>query len=159
MPGSGKTTLAKEIRGSLDLPVFHLDKLLWCKGWVLRPKQNFLKDLQDILKKDRWIIEGASHSTLATRYPLSNIVIYLNPPRLICLWRVLKRVSFNRSQPSDKPEECCERVNWEFIKYLWRFKAVASKQINKLKEQYPNIQVVEIINAKELELLKNQFWR
>jgi adenylate kinase family enzyme len=121
-PGSGKTTLALKLGQSTHLPVFHLDKLLWATGWVLRPREDFLKDHQKLIDQKAWIIEGTCRSTLDMRYPSSDLVIFLNPPRLVCLYRVFKRFLFTRSPMPDKTEGCEERVTWEFIKYLWRFK-------------------------------------
>lgn len=66
-PGSGKTTLAIKLGKSTGLPVFHLDKLLWGKEWVLRPRQDFIEDHQKLVTQDRWIIEGTSGTTLDTR--------------------------------------------------------------------------------------------
>jgi adenylate kinase family enzyme len=153
MPGSGKTTLAKELGVKLNLPVFHLDKLLWNKGWVLRSKQDFLDDHQKILQLNKWIVEGASISTLNTRYPSSNLVIYLNPSRFVCLFRVIKRLfvsKISNHQPSDKPDGCYERITLDFIKYLWGFEKVAIKRIDTLKREYPEIQLIEIKDCKEL---------
>lgn len=152
MPGSGKTTLAKQIQVVLNIPVCHLDNLRWENRWKLRSKKEFMNDLQEVFKQDYWIIEGASHSTLEIRYSSSDLVIYLNPLRFICCWRVFKRVC-NRSQPNDKPDGCREKINSNFMKYLWRFRAVANQQINLLNKQYPKVQLLEINNTNNLYIL------
>lgn len=46
MPGSGKTTLAKQIQVVLNIPVCHLDNLRWENGWKLHSKKEFMNDLQ-----------------------------------------------------------------------------------------------------------------
>jgi adenylate kinase family enzyme len=158
MPGSGKTTLAKSLGVKLYLPVFHLDKLIWDKGWVLRNKQDFLDDHDKLLQEPTWIIEGASLSTLRVRYPQSEFFIYLNPPRYICLMRVVKRLFVNKitqSKPADKPSGCCERITVDFIKYLWNFDRKAKKYVESLKSQYPTVQFVEVRSRKELSRFLN----
>lgn len=162
MPGSGKTTLAKELGAKLDLPVFYLDKLLWDKGWVLRSRQDFLDDQQKIIQLDKWIIEGASISSLSARYANSDLVLYLNPSRFLCLFRVIKRFfinKINKYQPSDRPDGCHERITLDFIKYLWGFEKAATKRIDVLKREYPDIQIIEIKNCKELLNLKSKLFK
>jgi adenylate kinase family enzyme len=88
-PGSGKSTLAIKLGQKSGLPVFHLDKFLWDKGWVLRPRKDFIEDQRKLMDQEVWIIEGTSRSTLDTRYPISDLVIFLNPPRYVCLSRVV----------------------------------------------------------------------
>jgi adenylate kinase family enzyme len=153
-PGSGKTTLAKKIGQQLKLPVFHLDKFLWNEGWVLRPKQDFLADHRKLMNLDTWIIEGTSRATLDTRYPKSDLVIYLNPSRLVCLARIFKRFILSGTQPSDKQNGCPEKISWEFIKYLWAFKKPASQQIKVLKTKYPDTILIEIQSNRDLNKLK-----
>ena len=153
-PGSGKTTLAKKIGQQLKLPVFHLDKFLWNKGWVLRPKQDFLADHLLLMNLDTWIIEGASRATLDIRYSKTDLVIYLNPSRPVCLIRIFKRFILNRTQPSDKPDGCPEKISWEFIKYLWAFKKPASQQIDILRAKYPDTKLIKIRSKRDLNKLK-----
>lgn len=152
-PGSGKTTLAIKLGKSSGLPVFHLDKLLWDKGWVLRPRQDFIEDHQKLIVQNKWIIEGTSRTTLDIRYPISDVVIFLNPPRLVCLFLVFKRFLFTRSQMPDKPEGCKEKISLDFLKYLWRFKRPALIHIQKLKEKYPEIRLIEITSIKDIREL------
>jgi adenylate kinase family enzyme len=152
-PGSGKMTLAIKLGKSSRLPVFHLDKLLWDKGWVLRPRQDFIKDHQKLIVQNKWIIEGTSPTTLDIRYPISDLVIFLNPPRLVCLFLVFKRFLFTRSQMPDKPEGCEERVTWDLLKYLWCFKNTAVIQVDILKEKYPEIRLIEITSFKDIREL------
>ncbi|MGV8948523.1 MAG: AAA family ATPase [Candidatus Paracaedibacter sp.] len=151
--GSGKTTLAIKLGKSSGLPVFHLDKLLWDKGWVLRPRQDFIEDHQKLITQNKWIIEGTSRTTLDIRYPISDLVIFLNPPRLVCLFLAFKRFFLTRSQMSDKPEGCKEKITLDFLKYLWRFKETAVIQIGKLKEKYPEIRLIEITSIKDISRL------
>jgi adenylate kinase family enzyme len=143
-PGSGKTRLAHYLGKQYNLPVHHLDNLLWGKGWILRDKDDFLKDQNSIINTKEWIIEGSAISTLEQRYQHSDLVIFLHPARLICLYRVIKRLLVQKTAPLDKPEGNRERVSWDFIKYLWSFEYKALKKIHVLESLYPHIRCVEI---------------
>jgi adenylate kinase family enzyme len=148
MPGSGKTTLARVLGNQLELPVHHLDKLLWAKGWVLRDKQEFLRDQLTLIHKDAWIIEGTCIGTLEHRYQNSDLVIFLHPSRIICLFRVLKRFLRRGVLPTDKVEGNKERITWEFIKYLWVFEKRALPKIKRLQALYPHINLLGLSSRK-----------
>jgi adenylate kinase family enzyme len=143
-PGSGKTTLAKQLEIELNIPLYHLDKILWEKGWKLRDKEDFLKDQFDILKLDHWIIEGTAISSLAYRFQKSDVVIFLFPSRLVCIYRVFKRLLTQKVTPADKVEGNKERITWEFIKYLWNFERKAKQRIQELAELYPSVKVIKL---------------
>jgi adenylate kinase family enzyme len=49
-------------------------------------------------------------------------VIFLDMPRLRCLWRVIGRAAryAGRSRP-DMPPGCRERISWEFVRWIWQY--------------------------------------
>ena len=61
-PGSGKTTLAKQLSEKLGIPRFDLDDLQWDNAsgayGTRRAPQERDALLAEILKHDDWIIEG-----------------------------------------------------------------------------------------------------
>ena len=57
-PGTGKTTLAKELSNIYNLPVTHIDGIHHLANWNVRDKVERDKLILDIVKKEKWIIEG-----------------------------------------------------------------------------------------------------
>lgn len=144
-PGSGKTTLAQGLSSKWGLPVHHLDKILWNKGWILRNREEFLRDQAALIRTDAWIIEGTSISTLEFRYQNSDLVIFLHPPRIVCFFRILKRfLKWGGNVAPDKIEGNKERITWDFIKYLWRFEKQALPKIKNLQALYPHTKFFDI---------------
>ena len=47
--GAGKSTFSKNLSNKLDIPVYHLDKFFWNKGWVSTPKDEFDNKMMVIL--------------------------------------------------------------------------------------------------------------
>jgi adenylate kinase family enzyme len=50
------------------------------------------------------------------------LVIVLDTPRWFCLWRVVRRSIFERGKRPDLAEGCPEHVNYDLLKFIWRFK-------------------------------------
>ena len=57
-PGSGKSTLSKELRDVTGLPLFHLDNIWWKPDKSHISREEFDQKLDEILLTDRWMIDG-----------------------------------------------------------------------------------------------------
>ena len=122
-PGSGKTTLALALREKLGLPVVHLDQLWWKKGWKNVTQAEFDSRLAMALNMDQWIIDGNYSRTMEARLEKCDTIIYLDFSRWQCLWGFFQRVLTGQGKPRrDLPEGCRERIEWDFIQYIWNFR-------------------------------------
>lgn len=120
--GAGKTTLAKELGARLDLPVHHLDRLWWLPGWVENSREVFDAKLAEILKTDRWVIDGNYNRTLPERLKYADTVIVLDYSRAVCMYRTLKRiVRFHGKARPDMADGCPERLDGQFLRCVWNF--------------------------------------
>lgn len=124
-PGSGKTTLAVKLANKLNLPLVHLDKIFWKPGWVEVDRTEFDTRLLAELEKDSWIIDGNYGRTIPLRLKYADTVICFEYPKILCIWRVLKRVTknFGKSRP-DMGENCPEKFDLEFLKFVWNCPSV-----------------------------------
>ena len=115
--GSGKSTLARNLSKKTNLPVVHLDKIFWKEGWVNISREEFNTLLKEELKKEKWIIDGNYDRTIKERIEMCDTVIYLDYPRMSCLFGVIKRVvsSYGKVRP-DMADGCPERFDLEFLK-------------------------------------------
>ena len=121
--GSGKTTLARRLAARLNIELIHLDSLYWKPGWVETPKSEWLKIVEEIVNRDTWIMDGNYSGTLDLRIRACDTVIFLDIPRLVCLWRVGKRLllNWNKTRP-DMAEECREKFNPGFMLWIWGYR-------------------------------------
>jgi len=120
--GAGKTTLARRIAERTGLPLIHLDMLFWHPGWVPTPKDEWHRLTEELVARDAWVMDGNYGSTMARRLDACDTVIFLDMPRLLCLWRVIKRRRQHAGRNRDSlPEGCPETVNLEFLRWIWTY--------------------------------------
>ena len=154
-PGAGKTTLARALSEKLDLPLVHLDMLHWREGWTEAPREEFDALLGEALARPRWIIDGNYSRTLPLRLSRCDTVVCLDYPRLLCLWGAVKRVLKNagRSRPDMGPG-CPERLDPEFLRYIWNFRKTQRQKIFALLDGFEG-RVIVLRNRREARKLVN----
>ena len=149
-PGSGKSTLAKIVAEKKNLPLVHLDRLFWRDGWTQVSKEDFDRSLAEELKKERWIIDGNFSRTMEMRIARADTIVFLDYPRHICVFRVLKRVITNYGESrSDMGGNCPERFDLSFLKFVWKFPEHSKKKILSLLENAEGKNVITVRNEKE----------
>ncbi len=122
-PGAGKSTLASNLGMKTGLPVIHLDKEFWRRGWVQIPKNEWRQRTEILVNRDEWIIDGSYDRTLDIRLLRADTVIFLDFSRYLCLWRVSKRIvtNFGEVRP-DMADGCPERIDLGFLKFVWNYR-------------------------------------
>lgn len=121
--GSGKSTLARRIGGALGLPVVHLDQEYWQPGWQPPDPGVFAARVAELAAGPRWVIEGNYSRTLAPRLARADAVLFLHVPTPLCLLRVLRRQARGWGRVrGDMAPGCPERLEWEFLAYVLRFR-------------------------------------
>ena len=122
--GAGKSTLARRLGERTGLPVFHLDCAFWKPGWVESSKEEFAARHDELLKGERWIIDGNYSRTLQRRAAAADTVLLLDLPRWRCMIGILARYVKGRGRTRpDMAPDCPEKLDWEFIKWVWHFRA------------------------------------
>ena len=138
-PGSGKSTLARALGEKTSLPVVHGDKLFWHTGWIESSKEEIDSRLIEAAQEESWIIDGNYTRTVPYRVQRADTIFYLDLPRWVCISSVVKRILFYRgvTRP-DLPEGCPERIEWEFLSWVWNFNKNKREKLYDLLEQYPD---------------------
>ena len=101
-PGAGKSTFARKLRDVSGLPLYYLD-LIWH-----RPDQtNISRDefdiqLQTILGKECWIVDGNYLRTLEMRLKVCDTVFLLDFPVEVCLLRPIRDCAPKRQTSTGK---------------------------------------------------------
>ena len=121
--GAGKSTFAVRLGETLGLPVIHLDKEYWRAGWVEPPDDEWFARVDQLIARDRWVMDGNYGGTLARRLKRADLVVNLDYARRVffprMVWRLL--TNWGRTRP-DMAEGCTERFDLEFWRYTWRYR-------------------------------------
>lgn len=121
--GSGKTTVARRLAGGLGIPLVHLDAHYWQPGWIPTPVDQWRRLVTRLLAQPRWVMDGNYGGTLEMRLGSCDSIVFLDLPRRVCLWRILKRHYRYRGQTRpDVAPGCPERLTWEFVKWVWTYR-------------------------------------
>lgn len=92
-PGSGKTTLARNLARTLDLPYVEIDSLFHGPNWV--PRETFLQDVTEFVSADQWVTEWQYTVARPVLLERATTLVWLDLPT----WRVqvqLWRRTFTR---------------------------------------------------------------
>ncbi|MDE1158747.1 MAG: AAA family ATPase [Neorhizobium sp.] len=121
--GGGKSTLSMKIAEHLGLAYISIDRdILWLPGWVQRERGEQRRIIEELIARDRWIMDGTNPSTFDIRVPRSDLVIWVRMPRYICVWGILSRWvrHYGRTRPDMAPG-CREKMDIEFFRFVWTF--------------------------------------
>ena len=146
--GSGKSTFSTELGRVTRLPVIHLDREYWRSGWEEPSKDEWNARVAELLARESWIMDGNFGGTREMRMRAADTLIFLDLPRRVCLYRILKRTLkyYGRSRP-DMTEGCSERLDLEFILWVWNYKSRSRKRL---------LAELESVGDKHVIILKNQ---
>ena len=153
-PGSGKSTFAHALGALTGLPVVHIDKIHWQPGWVERSKDEKTRLCLEAEQQSRWIFEGGHSATWPSRLARADMLVWLDRPVALRLWRVLRRAvtGLGRTRP-DMADGCPEKLSTlpEFIIYIWTTRKSARAKIAGLAASArPGCRVVRLRSDEEV---------
>src|SRR6185436_117804 len=120
--GAGKSSLARQLGELLGIQVIHLDKLFWRSGWVETPRDEWKATVAELIKGDRWIMDGNYGGTIEMRVNAADTVILFDLPRTVCVYRAVKRwIAYRRVSRPDIAEGCEEKFDFEFLRWIWNY--------------------------------------
>lgn len=122
--GVGKTHFSKALAARTGLPLVHLDRHFWRAGWVAPEAEAWRQRVDALTAEPRWIMDGNYGGTLERRLPRADTVFFLDLPRRLSLFRVLRRTLRHRGRVRpDLAEGCPERFDLAFLRYIWNYRA------------------------------------
>lgn len=150
--GAGKSTLSTKLSKKWNLPLVHLDALYWKPGWIPTSKQEFQEKILAELTADEWIIDGNFNSSLPLRAQYADLIIFLDFPKLLCMYRVVTRAwKYRGKTRPDMGPGCNEKMDMEFARWVWRFPKNVRPGLLAVLRETKNVDICILRNPKEVE--------
>lgn len=150
--GAGKSTFSRTLGEHLGMPVHHLDKYFWQPGWVQMPREEWHNFQKKLVEQDTWIIDGTYFNSIDLRLNRADTVIYLDFPSCLAVYRVLKRrLLYGGKTRPDMNEACPEQIDFDFVKWVMRFRRRDRPVILEKLKDYPDVKVLVFTKPKQAE--------
>ncbi len=137
--GSGKTNLAYKLSKKLKIKIFELDNIVFDLKKYIRLEESVRdKQLKTILKRKRWIIEGAYSKPWA--YPImkkADYILILDVKPIIAKKRIFLRYLKNKIVKSRRPERLKDLI--ELFGFIDKSDLkIIVKKIKRINRNYKN---------------------
>ena len=151
--GAGKSTLAKQLGEVLNIRVDHLDRHYWKPGWVKPSNDEWVATVADLIGREKWIIDGNFGGTLDQRVARCDTLIFLDMPRLLCLWRIVKRrLMYLKAARPDMAEGCEEKLDLEFVSWVWNYsKTTRPRVLSAMRDNSERKQIIRLRSRSDVE--------
>jgi adenylate kinase family enzyme len=133
--GSGKSTIARQLAGILDVPLTHLDAVYYDENWKPLPQNEFAAKQEKIVAGERWIIEGNYAGTLPIRLAAADTVIFLDIPAAVCLWGIAQR-RWRYRGGQHQQDGVYDRITWNFVRYIIGYRASMRPKVAALMAEH-----------------------
>ena len=154
-PGSGKSYLARQIAERTGHSLIHMDHEIWQPGWVKPSREERIAMEQKWMQAERWLIDGHWGGTLELRFAAADLVIFMDLPSWLCVWRVLRRHGTKR--PDLRPDVIESRLFSkdfaEFLGFVWTHRKITVPKVLALHRQYPEVEFLRLRSKKAVREL------
>ena len=116
-PGTGKSTLSKNLGKVLDLPVYHLDAIDHLENWKTRDSKERDEIILQKVNEAEWVMDGTYKGTLEKRVEKSDMIIFLNYSKLARLKGIFSRYFKLRGKERPEIPGCKEKLEKNFVKF------------------------------------------
>ena len=92
-PGSGKSTLSKNLASATGIQLHQLDSIVYEKNGDLVDRETYDKAHENILGSSSWIMDGfGPMGSFNKRLEVADTLIYIDLPYVVSYWLVTKRL-------------------------------------------------------------------
>lgn len=155
--GSGKTTLAKKLSINLSIPYYEMDNIVWKRtshGDVRNSMEDRDAIFQEIISKDRWIVEGVHYEWVRESFENADMILLLDVAKKKRRYRIMKRFllqKFRIEKANYKPT--FKMLNKMFM-WNHNFEHIYKPDILQILKQY-NQKVYLLKDNKDIDRLVN----
>lgn len=149
-PGTGKTTLSNILSKLYGIEATHIDGIHHLENWVQRDKEERDNIILDIVKRDKWIIDGTYKATLKPRFEAADLIIWLDYSSLAQIKGVMERYLKNKGKEKPEIPGCKEKMDKEFFTYVLKYNKEKRKNIVNNLEGIDKSKLIVFKNRRQL---------
>lgn len=156
---SGKSTLARALGENLDREVIELDELWWQPGSYQRTaataktrtmeRERWRHVNQKVADDETWIIDG-SLDLLAIRLARADTVIFVDLPRLVCMWRVVRRSCASLRSDSADLRGAIGWL-WVLLRWIWRYPQKRGWILSQIADHAATADIIRLRNRSQVQ--------
>ena len=91
VPGSGKTTVGRQLAESMGVPFIELDSIFHQPGWAELPQDDFRRRVSEALTAEAWVVDGNYAAVRDLVWERADTVVWLDLPRRLVMRRIILR--------------------------------------------------------------------
>lgn len=153
---SGKSTFSRVLAQKKNIPLTHVDEIMWEAGWNYVGDEVTVRKLDKVSSGHEWIIEGyICKEARPFVFERADSIIYLDYSPATSTWRYIKRWWMHRKNPRPELAGSPEKFSFKFLKIVWT-KAEAISLNKYLKAVEPQSKIIVIRSPHEAEQLLKQ---
>lgn len=142
-PGSGKTFFSNELGKIWDGNVYHIDDIFWENETEHLSYEVLEKKIDEIIREEKWIIDGTYLSILGKRVMSADCIVYLDLPSEVCVNSVIKRTDFTRKIHGTEDYA-------GFLEYIRNFKRHSGFLIDETLRNFPEKAIYRFFSRNEV---------
>ena len=151
--GAGKSYFSTQLAKYTNLPLYHLDNVFWHEDRTHIERSEFDEELSDILKKDRWIIDGDYSRTYEIRMEYCDTIYFLD----FSLEDSLKGVESRIGKKRDDIPFIDYEFDPEFKEWIKRWFIEKRPKLIELLGKYKDKTIIVLKNKEEVNNYLDNF--
>ena len=145
--GAGKSTFSRKLSSKLNISLYHLDNIFWNKDKTHISREEFDIKLNELLKRDSYIIDGDYSRTYEIRMKNSDTIFFFNFSLEDSLNGASNRVGTYRTDCPFIENE----FDPEFKEFLINWQIETRPKVLELLEKYKDKNIIIFNNRDEKE--------
>lgn len=154
--GSGKSSLCRLLHDRCDLPYVEIDSLFHGPNWSELP--SFEAEVDGFIANERWVLEWQYDRVRDRLVDRCNLLIWLDYPAYIVMWRVTMRTIRRRLAHELLWNDNVEPPLWtvinnpeHIVRWAWRSHSSSPARMRRILERRPELPIVRLRHPRDLE--------
>ena len=145
--GAGKSVFSRRLQEKTGLPLIHLDQIWWRQDRTHISREEFDRQLAELLRGEAWILDGNYSRTYEPRIRACDLVVFLDYSEALCMQGITERVGTYRPDMPWVEQE----LDPELAALVRNFRTEARPILLELLSRYPEKRLLRFTTRAEAD--------